>query len=128
MIRWRRHLAGDTTALRLRHEAQAAPFAFPELTADPRYLMVEVAERDGEVAGAFVAHATIEVYLLGADAGVARAAVRRAAAWRAMLRDLGADEAHVFVPRAAVAGMEPLLRRAGLRRSNETFVPFYSEI
>ncbi|HUX66397.1 MAG TPA: hypothetical protein VMV31_02795 [Terriglobales bacterium] len=128
MIHWRPYQPGDEAALRRRHEAQGGLFAFPELSADPRYLLVEVAERDGEVAGAFVAHATIEVYLLGADAGVARAALKEGPRWRRQLQAIGADEAHAFVPRAVVGGMEPLLRRVGLRRSNESFVPFYCEL
>ncbi|HVA64314.1 MAG TPA: hypothetical protein VNF74_11365 [Terriglobales bacterium] len=127
MIQWRQFRAGDEGALRRRHQAQGALFAFPAL-GDPRYLLVEVAERGGGVAGAFVAHATIEVYLLGADAGVARGAVARTPVWRETLGNLGADEVHAFVPRTLVGGMEPLLLRAGMRRSNEAYVPFYCQL
>lgn len=131
MIYWRRYRTEDGAALKARHEAECARagfrFEFPALD-DPRYLMCEVAERDGQPVAALVVHATVEVMLIGADAAVARAAVEQAPLFAERLRAIGADEAHAFVPKRLMAGMAPLLRRAGFRASNADYVPYYREI
>ena len=131
MIRWRPYRSSDGGRLRERHEAQCramgAEFPYPDFS-DPRYVVVEVAERDGELAGAVAAHATIEVMLIGAEAAVARAAVRERRHLVERLRGAGADEAHAFVPRRLLKRMEPVMRRLGFRRSNESYVAFYQEL
>lgn len=131
MITWRPYRRGDEAALRSRHlrqcEALGVRFAFPDLD-DPRYVLGEVAERGGQVVGAVVFHATLEAMFLGGDAAMVRAAVGRQCAWSGMLRQLGADEVHAFVPRRALRAMERILRRLGFRRSNEAYVPFYREV
>ncbi|TAN23904.1 MAG: hypothetical protein EPN33_03555 [Acidobacteria bacterium] len=127
MISWRPFRSADEAALRARHVAQNAAFAFPDL-ADPRFVLVEVAEKDGQIIGAVGAHVTIELMFVGADSLVVRAAVRDRARFAGQLRALGADEAHVFVPNRLLAGMEPLLVRLGFRRSNQDYTPFYQEL
>lgn len=127
MITWRAFRPADEAALRARHAAQKAEFVFPEL-ADPRFVLVEVAENNGEIAGALAAHATLELMFLGANPLAVRAAVRNRARFAFQLRALGADEAHVFVPNRLLASMEPLLVRLGFRRSNQNYTPFYQEL
>lgn len=127
MITWRPIRPTDEPVLRARHAAQKAAFVFPEL-ADPRFVLVEVAEKNGTIAGAIAAHATLELMFLGADPLVVRAAVRDRARFARQLRALGADEAHVFIPNRLLASMEPLLVRLGFRRSNQDYTPFYQEL
>ncbi len=124
---WRPLRPDDVAPLRARHQAQAAEFAFPDFD-DPRYLLAEVAERDGKLLGAVAAHATIELMFVGATPALLRAAVRERERLRARLLAAGCDEAHAFVPRALAPRMEPLLRRLGFRRSNAAFLPFYREL
>lgn len=127
MITWRPFRSIDVAALRARHAAQHAALAFPDL-ADPRFVLIEVAENNGQVVGAVAAHATLELMFVGADPGVVRAAVRARAHFTDQLRRRGADEAHAFVPNRLLAGMEPLLIRLGFRRSNQDYTPFYQEL
>ncbi len=127
MTAWRPLLADDLPQLRARHEAQGAPFAFPDFD-DPRYLLAEVAEGDGALLGAVAAHATVELMLVGATPALLRAAIRERERLRTRLLAAGCDEAHAFVPRALAARMEPLLQRLGFRRSNEGFLPYYREL
>lgn len=131
MIRWRPCRQGDEAVLRSRHAAQCQAlgvrFAFPDLD-DPRYVLAEVAEREGKVVGAVLFHATLEAMFLGGDAGMVREAVSRQWVWSGMLHHLGADEVHAFVPRRALRAMERIVRRMGFRRSNEEYVTFYREI
>jgi hypothetical protein len=131
MIRWRPYRAEDDRALRLRHarqcEASGVEWAYPNFD-DPRYLVIEVAERDGEVLGAVAAHATVEMMFVGCDPLTARAAVRAQAALRRRMTAAGCDEVHAFVPRRWLKSMEPLLRRLGFRRSNGSYEPFYREL
>ncbi|MGH9475435.1 MAG: hypothetical protein ACRD1C_03780 [Terriglobales bacterium] len=131
MISWRPYRAADRKRLRERHCAWCASsgvaFPFPDLD-DPRYLITQVAVRNGEVVGAVTAHATVELMFLGADADVARSAVRERARMAEVLRAAGADEAHAFVPNALLDGMEPLLRRFGFQRSNQDYTVFYTKL
>lgn len=131
MTTWRPFRKSDEPTLRERHAAQCRAmgqtFAFPNLD-DPRYLVVEVAVRDGEIVGAIAAHATIEVMFLGGDPKLAREAVRAREKLEQRLTGAGADEAHAFVPNAILRSMEPILRRLGFRRSNEAFTVFYREL
>lgn len=127
MITWRPFRSTDATVLLARHAARKAAFAFPDL-ADPRFVLVEVAEKDGQIVGAVAAHATLELMFLGADPSVVRAAVRDRDHFAGQLRKLGADEAHIFVPNRLLGSMEPLLVRLGFRRSNQDYTPFYQEL
>lgn len=135
MITWRQYRASDEAALRRAHARQCAalaagggePFAFPPLD-DPRYLMVEVAERDGMVVLAVAAHATVEMMLIGGDAPTVGSAIRRRQHFRARLRAAGCDEAHAFAARALERPMAALLARAGFRPSSQGYVPYYTEI
>jgi hypothetical protein len=124
---WRPLQPDDIASLRDRHEAQQAGFAFPDF-GDPRYVMVQVAERGGAVLGAVAAHATVELMFVGATPALLRAAVHGHGLLRARLVAAGCDEAHAFVPRHLAARMEPLLRRMGFRRSNESYLPYYQEL
>lgn len=131
MITWRPYFRDDWEALRRLHKAwcgrAGVRFAFPDLD-DPRYLLTRVAERNGAVAGAVTAHATVELMLVGANAAVARSAIRERAQLAEELRAAGCDEAHAFVPVALLGGMEPLMRRAGFRRSNQEYTTFYASL
>lgn len=131
MITWRSYLRSDDAALRWRHAQQCLAmgerFHYPDFS-DPRYLVVEVAERNGEVVGAVAAHATLEMMFVGGDPLVARAAVKAREKLAARLRAAGGDEAHAFVPKGMLRRMEPIMRRLGFRRSNEAYVPFYREL
>ncbi|MGH8115524.1 MAG: hypothetical protein ACREPS_10805 [Rhodanobacteraceae bacterium] len=131
MTRWRAYEPGDEIALRAAHatqcQAAGTDFAFPNF-ADPRYILVSVAERNGEVIGAVAAHATIEMLFVGGDAPMVRSAVRRRGQFAAWLRTLGCDEAHAFVPNRLVKKMEPVLQRLGFRRSNSAYTTFYAEL
>ncbi|MGH9482513.1 MAG: hypothetical protein ACRD1L_10540 [Terriglobales bacterium] len=131
MTGWRPYRKSDEAALRRKHAAQCSAlgeaFTFPDFS-DPRYLVVEVMERDGEVVGAVAAHATLEVMFIGGDPLMARAAVGARERLAQRLRAAGGDEAHAFVPRTVLRRMEPILRRLGFRRSNERYTPFYREL
>lgn len=131
MIRFRSYRALDQPALRRLHARQVrrsgATFAFPNLD-DPRYLRTFVAERDGEIVGAIVTHATLETFFVGDDPGLLRAAIRAKPALERALASAGADELHAFVPRRWRRAMAPLLKRLGFRPSNEAFVTFYREL
>lgn len=131
MIAFRPYRAEDRAALEDLHRQQVgesgAVFAFPDLD-DPRYLRVYIAERDGQVVGAVIFHATVETFFVGADPTLVRATVRHRQALERDLTAAGADELHAFVPRALANKMRPLLERLGFRRSNPAFEPWYREL
>jgi hypothetical protein len=126
-VTWRPLDRGDVAGLQARHEAQQAGFAFPDFE-DPRYVLAEVAEREGRLLGAVAAHATVELMFVGATPELLRAAVRGREWLRMRLLASGCDEAHAFVPRTLAPRMDPLLRRLGFRRSNDAFLPYYREL
>jgi hypothetical protein len=130
-IRWRGFRREDETKLRQAHARQCAAlgtdFGFPDLN-DPHYFLAATGERDGEVEGAIVAHATTEVMFLGGNRHLLRHAIERRGRFEQWLRAAGADEAHAFIPATALPQMHPLLRRLGFRRSNPEFIPYYREL
>ena len=131
MITFRLYRPEDRSALEELHRRQVqctkTEYAFPDLD-DPRYLRVFVAEKDGALLGAVVAHATVEVFFLGDDPELIRATVRERNAIRDELVRVGADEAHAFVPVRLAEKMGRLLARLGFRRSSAAFETWYREL
>lgn len=130
-VRWRRFRPEDEAQLRRAHAQQCAAmgsrFAFPDLD-DSRYYLAAAGERDGQVEGAIVAHATTEVMFLGGNRHLTRSAIANREMFEQWLRGAGADEAHAFVPITVLPQMHPLLARLGFRRSNPDFVPYFREL
>ncbi|MGH9415412.1 MAG: hypothetical protein ACRD01_02180 [Terriglobales bacterium] len=135
MTTWRGYRPDDEGALRAAHQRQCAAitarggegFAFPDL-GDLRYLLAEAAEREGELLGAVVAHATVELMLVGGSRAMLHSLAKRGPELRGRLRALGCDEVHAFVPRARLDSMTALLGALGMRRSNPAYVPYYTEL
>lgn len=130
-LEWQPLRAGDEAALRAVQRAQCARTGervpFPSL-ADPHLVFARVALRDGRPVGALLGRATFELIYISDDARVLKSALRRQPEFRRELRALGVTDVALSAFRRTLAHLEPLLRRAGFRRSDPDYVEFFQEL
>jgi hypothetical protein len=87
-----------------------------------------VEDEQGQVRGALIGHTTIELMIVADDARVLRLLAVRRPAIAALLRHFDFDDAHAFVLWPLARKLKRLFERAGMRRSNPDYVPFYSDL
>ncbi len=122
----------DESVLRAIHARQRRSTGFeyhwPELFRDPNYYRVLVCEREGQVEGCIVAHATTEMFLIADRPRMLRALTRHKPELEDFMRRAGADEIHAFVPRSLLSRMRSWLARMGFRPSSPRCITFYREL